>query len=75
MAHFHHALSVGDDDPEILSNFDRIRDLGLYFNVTDQYGNFVPASYATVNHREMFATLSVAYLSRDFETFAERKVN
>ena len=69
MAHCHHAWAVGDDYPEILSNFDRIRAAGLYFNVTDQYGNFVPAAYATVSHREMFATLSVAYLSMDLRTY------
>ena len=56
MAHCHHAL-IGEDNEEIIKNFERVKDLGLYENVTDQYGQVVRYAYGMQNYRELFASL------------------
>ena len=56
MSHCHHAL-IGEDNEEIINNFERVKDLGLYENVTDQYGQLARYSYGMRDFRELFASL------------------
>ena len=61
MAHAWHAM-LDYENEDLLENFRRVNETGIYEDVLYMNGVIAPKSYGLQDHREMFAVQSVAFL-------------